>query len=69
MGNTEATNSAVSPEIARLTAGLIISPKEARKILGNEFDSVSDDELADLIFELTSLAQEFFKQTTNFKVI
>ena len=40
-----------------LVNGLIISIKEAKKLVGKDFDGLSDDEVASKIIALTDLAQ------------
>jgi len=48
---------ATADEIKGLADGLIITTAEARKILGKDAEKLSEEELSDLIFQFTSLAQ------------
>jgi len=45
-----------SPTAAQLASGLIISAKEAKKLLGAEHKQLSDDEVAGLTLDLYELA-------------
>ncbi len=49
------------PTLEQLTASLIISPKEARKILGYTAKDLSDSQLIPLILQLEDLALELLK--------
>ena len=40
---------------------LIISVKEARKLMGADAENLSDEEMETIIFNLTELAQELLK--------
>ena len=46
------------PSAAQLAKGLIISVKEARKLLGSGYQNISDDELTALILDMTELARD-----------
>lgn len=48
---------------AELLSGLIISPGEARKLLGVESSHFTDEELAYQIHELTQFAMDLLKNT------
>lgn len=56
------TTSVLSP--VELSNGLIISVKEARKLVGKDFEGLSDDEVASKILVLTDLAQKLLN-TSN----
>ena len=55
------TNNSKSPSAAQLASGLIISVKEARKLLGVSFDALSDDEVASLTLDLHELARSLLQ--------
>jgi hypothetical protein len=61
--STQQAQQLQEPSVAQLSDCLIISIKEARKLLGVGGDELSDDELAATILELTQLAQELLKVT------
>lgn len=44
-----------------MQADLIISTKEARKILGKEAENLSDDQIEDLIINLQSIAKLYIQ--------
>lgn len=48
------------PTAEELSQGLIISVGEARKILGKECESMTDDEIISEIYNLTDAIQELF---------
>ncbi len=52
------------PTVEQLTAGLIISPKEARKILGLTAKDLDDNQLIPLILQLEDLALELLNYNT-----
>lgn len=55
--------------ISHQTGGpLVISVKEARKLLGQSGKSMSDSQIAELIVQLTSMADDFLQDigSTNY---
>ena len=52
------TISTTSPTAAQLAKGMIISVKEARKLLGPSYQNIKDDELTALILDMTELARD-----------
>ena len=51
------TNNSNSPSAAQLASGLIISAKEAKKLLGVAHKELADDEVAGLTLDLHELAR------------
>ena len=47
---------------------LIISVKEARKLLGKSYDAASDDEIALLIKRLDCIARDFIRKFPKYDI-
>ena len=55
------------PSAQEMSNGMIVSVSEARKILGDEYSTLSEEELGGLILDLHELAQTILKSISQGK--
>lgn len=71
LGDIMPTQKTWSGQVLSMSEKPIISVKEARKILGKEYEDLSDDNLSGVIMSLTKIAQfylEFLEVPKNKQV-